>query len=117
MVFHVDELSGVPVVCSGLVECGLFHLDSVEEFDGLFECYECYDADCHSDYMQAYMVCGYGNVDPEDYRAVSFEEFCVSGLWIDYMYAPSIDVKRGAGSVVDKDELSDDDDDDVDVLW
>lgn len=33
-------------------------------------------------------------------------------LWIDYMYALSIDVKRGAGSVVDKDELSDDD-----VLW
>ena len=105
MVFHVDELSGVPVVCSVGGDCGLFHLGSVEEFDGLFECYHFYDADCHLSYMQAYMVCGYGNVDVEDYRAVSFEEFCVSGLWIDYMYAPSIDVVGVGGSV---DELSDD---------
>lgn len=107
MGFHVDGVSGVPVVCSESGECGLFHLGSVEEFDGLFECYHFYDADCHSDYIRAYMKYGYGSVDPEDYRGVSFEEFCVSGLWVDYMYAPCID------EVV----VEDSETDDWDVPW
>lgn len=111
MGFHVDGVSGVPVVCLVGVECGLFHLGSVGEFDGLFECYHFYVSDCHLSYMQAYIFVGEDDVDVdvEDYREVSFEEFCVSGLWVDYMYAPVIDEV-----VVDKVAV---DDWDIDVPW
>lgn len=113
MVFHVDGVSGVPVVCLAGAECGLFHLGSVEEFDGLFECYHFYVGDCHLSYMQACLLGDAGFGDVEDYREVSFEEFCVSGLWVDYMYAPCIDE---VGEVVD--ESSETDDWDVDdVPW